>query len=70
MTTIPKDHLVIHKQRGFHNGPYNYLVNTYFDYVQTHYFLTLKEAEWFVKGMDYTKKYYVQIMEQRKEAQE
>ena len=44
-----KDHLVIHKQNSLNaNVLTHYLVNTYFDYVQTHYFLTHKDAEVFV----------------------
>ena len=45
-----KDHLVIHKQDSLNaNVLTHYLVNTYFDYVQTHYFLTRKDAEVFVE---------------------
>lgn len=42
------DHLVIHKEHGFHNGPYEYLVNTYYDYTQTYFFKTEQEAKTFV----------------------
>ena len=44
-----KDHLVIHKEHGFHNGPYEYLVNTYYDYTQTYFFMTKQEAKTFVQ---------------------
>ena len=46
--TVHKDHLVIHKEHGFHNGPYEYLVNTYYDYTTTHFFMSLSEAETWV----------------------
>ena len=46
--TVHKDHLVIHKEQGFHNEPYEYLVNTYYDYVSTRYFKSLEEAVTFV----------------------
>ena len=45
-----KDHLVIHKEHSLNSGVLTqYLINTYFDYVQTHYFLTRKDAEVFVE---------------------
>jgi hypothetical protein len=45
---VHKDHLVIHKELGFHNGQYEYLVNTYYDYTSTHYFKSLELAQLFV----------------------
>ena len=48
--SYPKDHLVIHKQDSLNAGVWtHYLVNTYYDYVQTFYFLTKKEAEMWVE---------------------
>jgi hypothetical protein len=47
---VNKDHLVIHKQDSLNaNVLTHYLVNTYFDYAQTHYFLTRKDAKTFVE---------------------
>ncbi len=47
---MKKDHLVIHKQDSLNAHVLtHYLVNTYFDYSQTHYFLTRKDAETFVE---------------------
>jgi hypothetical protein len=44
-----KDHLVIHKEPSLNAGIMtHYLVNTYFDYTQTYYFITLAEAKKFV----------------------
>ena len=46
----PKDHLVIHKQDSLNaNLMTHYLVNTYYDYTQTYYFITKQEAEIFVQ---------------------
>ena len=43
------DHLKIHKQRSLDAGYWtDYLVNTYYDYAQTYYFRTRREAEEFV----------------------
>jgi hypothetical protein len=45
-----KDHLVIHKEQGFHNGPYEYLVNTYYGWgPETWFFESLEQAEQAVK---------------------
>jgi hypothetical protein len=45
-----RDHLKIHKEPSLNTGIVtHYLVNTYFDYIQTHYFLTRKDAETFVQ---------------------
>tara|TARA_R110000824_G_C14737913_1_gene627102 strand:+ start:262 stop:435 length:174 start_codon:yes stop_codon:yes gene_type:complete len=44
-----KDHLKIHKQPSLNIGKFTlYLVNTYYDYAQTFYFETRKEAKEFV----------------------
>ena len=44
-----KDHLVIHKEPSLNSGIMtHYLVNTYYDYTQTYYFITLAEAKKFV----------------------
>lgn len=48
--TYPKDHLVIHKESSLNAGLWtHYLVNTYYDYAQTYYFLSKKDAEIFVE---------------------
>ena len=45
-----KDHLVIHKEPSLNAGfMTHYLVNTYYDYITTHYFVTEKEAKEFVE---------------------
>ena len=45
-----KDHLVIHKQDSLNaNLMTHYLVNTYYDYIQTYYFITKQEAEAWVE---------------------
>jgi hypothetical protein len=44
-----QDHLVIHKEPSLNSGIMtHYLVNTYYDYTQTYYFVTLAEAKKFV----------------------
>ena len=48
--TYPKDHLVIHKQDSLNaNLMTHYLVNTYYDYCQTQYFITKQSAEAWVE---------------------
>ena len=48
--TMNKDHLVIHKEPSLTAGfMTHYLVNTYYDYITTHYFVTEKEAKEFVE---------------------
>ena len=43
------DHLKIHQQCSLNAGRRtDYLVNTYYDYAQTYYFATRREAEEFV----------------------
>jgi hypothetical protein len=47
---VHKDHLVIHKEHGFHNGPYEYLVNTYYGWgAETWFFESLEQAQRAVK---------------------